>query len=36
MFTGRFQQIALGVPLNNIVMANALDLRLTASVELEG
>ena len=36
VFTGRFQQIALGVPLNNIVMANALDLRLTASVELEG
>jgi polyisoprenoid-binding protein YceI len=36
MFTGRIQQTALGVPLIDIVMANALDLRLAASVELEG
>jgi hypothetical protein len=36
MFTGRFQLTALGVPLIDIVMANALDLRLAASVELEG
>jgi polyisoprenoid-binding protein YceI len=35
-FTGRFQQTALGVPLIDIVMANALDLRLAVSVELEG
>lgn len=36
MFTGRFQHTALGVPLIDIVMANALDLRLAVSVELEG
>jgi polyisoprenoid-binding protein YceI len=35
-FTGRFQHTALGVPLIDIVMANALDLRLAVSVELEG
>ena len=36
MFTGRIQQTALGVPLIDIVMANALDLRLAAAVELAG
>ena len=36
LFTGRIQQTALGVPLIDIVMANSLDLRLAASVELEG
>jgi polyisoprenoid-binding protein YceI len=36
IFAGHFQQIALGVPLMDIMMANALDLRLAASVELEG
>ena len=35
MFTGRLQQIALGVPLIDMMMANTLDLRLAASVELE-
>jgi polyisoprenoid-binding protein YceI len=36
VFTGRFQHTALGVPLIDIVLANALDLRLAASVESDG
>jgi len=36
LFTGRFQQRALGIALSDFVASNMLDLRLSAAVEIEG
>jgi polyisoprenoid-binding protein YceI len=35
-FTGRYREMALGIPLSDRFISNALDLRLAAAVELEG
>lgn len=35
-FTGRYREMALGIPLSDQFISNALDLRLAAAVELEG